>query len=268
MPLERVKMSTEIALYDTIEAIVADYERQKEIVGQARKAVEKMNDQTSITIHFNTGYHYNSTTPEAELKRNFWQRIIEKSHCERFMSNKAQEELRKTLWNDPDELPDITYDGLNNWLLDLMRSSPDRIAEACREVFELLTPQQGFHDNYKTNEKAREIPASGKVILTWQCDADKWVTTPRLSTRGKQTLRTLDRVFSLLDGKQTPVYPFDSITACNEATQREETYSITEYFEFRMCKNGNLHVDLLRPDLVQKLVETASGRNISGKSAA
>jgi len=256
-------MSNQIALFRPVEAIIDDYSRQRASIREAENAVDRMNAETSITLAFRTGGgRHGNMTPETDLKQQTWREIIEKSNCKRFMSDKAQSELTRQLWEKPETLPDLSVEGLNSWLDGLMANTPSMIQAACREVFELLTPQERGFDSYKTNEKCRELPRTGKVILTWKCDCDKWVTHPRLSTHGKQAVRTLDRVFSMLDGKPTPDYPHDSVTACDGATKREEVAATTEYFDFRMHKNGNLHVTLSRSDLVEKLTLLAAGKTL------
>ena len=256
-------MTTDIELYQPIEAIVADYERQKDIIDAAGVAVGRMNDETSVHIGFTCGGGHNGIDPQTRLKQATWQTIMEKSNCKRFMSTKAQETVTRQLYDTPDTLPEITIEGLNSWLAGLVQSSPDMIQEACREVFEILTPQKGWSDSYKTNEKCREIPASGKVIIKWVCDQDKWVTSPRLLHRGQDRIRALDRVFAMLDGKATPDYPEDSVTKCKAASEAGESKAETPYFVFKMHRNGNLHVTLKRADLVKRLTEYAAGANLA-----
>lgn len=240
----------EIAINEPLEVIVANYEAKRDKI---RAVVEAA---APLGLEFKRDYL-------TELKRDAWKDVLDKTGARRFMSTKKQEELTRTMYDKPQDLPNFNYESLTDWLEGLMKASPALLREACREAFEILTPQASYHKDYKTNADKREIPRSGKVILEWMCDTSTWNKTASVSYTGQRKLLVLDRVFSMLDSKATPDYPHDSATACKGATQRGEREAETVYFGFKMHLNGNLHVTLKRDDLVKRLIEISAGNNIN-----
>jgi len=51
----------------------------------------------------------------------------------------------------------------------------------------------------------------------------------------------------------TPKYPDDFITALSEAIRKNAPSAETPYFLCKWCKNGNLHIEFRRPDLLRRL---------------
>jgi hypothetical protein len=67
-------------------------------------------------------------------------------------------------------------------------------------------------------------------------------------------LISVDRVFHSLDGKMdNNSYKSDLVDAINTSQGTGET----DYFKFKACKNGNLHLEFVRMDLVSKLNQLA-----------
>ena len=73
-----------------------------------------------------------------------------------------------------------------------------------------------------------------------------------------QNLRALDNVFHRLDGKAAPKYPDGLVTAVNQAMRERKTEIETDYFRCRWYRNGNLHMEFKRLDLLNSLTSTAA----------
>ena len=242
-------------LYDSVEAIAARYEtRRREIkaVTDAAEAAGLEMKEDYLTQH----------------KRQTWREILDKSNARQWMTSKQDDEVSDKLYNNPEDLPEITVERLRAWLEDLVTACPDMIRDLCREAFEILTPQKRTNDNYKSNEDKREIPKSGRVVLTWMCEQDRrWNHTPRLSYHRNNKLNVLDRVFSLLDQRAKPEGNETAENLCRTASEHGQSEAVTFWGRLKMHFNGNLHIWLTRPDLVQRLTETAAGRTLSSKAA-
>ena len=59
----------------------------------------------------------------------------------------------------------------------------------------------------------------------------------------------------------------DLKTAIESANPEDPRFE-TEYFSGRSYRNGNMHLEFRRPDLVAKLNSLAGGRNLRGNHAA
>ena len=251
---------TEIQLYDSVEAIAAAYERRRAEIQKVTTAAE------AAGLKMKSDYL-------TEHKQEAWRDILEKSNARQWMTTKQESDVTRMLYDKPKDLPEITVDGLREWLLDLVTACPDMLRDLCREAFEVLTPQARRGRDYKSNADKREIPRSGRVVLTWMCDQNKWVDTPRLSCGRSQPLNVLDRVFALLAGRAKPEDNYQTgdmqtaVGLCEKASKSGESEVETFWGRLKMHKNGNLHIWLTRPDLVKRLVEVAAGKNI-GQAAA
>lgn len=247
-------MTTEIQLYDTVEAIAAEHERRK--VELERVTVLAAECQVELKKDYLT-----------EHKQCSWRNILDKSNARQWMSTKQSHDVTAMLFDTPEKLPEITVETLRSWLQDLIVGSPDMLRDLCREAFEFLTPQVRS-GQYKSNENKREIPQSGRVVLQWMCQQDKWETSPHLRYDSGQRLDVLDRIFSLLDKRAKPEGDVTTYHLCQAASRRGETEVSIFWGTLKMHKNGNLHIWLTRPDLLKKLTEISAGNNMRAAEAA
>jgi hypothetical protein len=109
----------------------------------------------------------------------------------------------------------------------------------------------------KTNT---EFELGKRVILTWMVEKGWNRGKFRVNYHRDKHLTALDNVFYMIDGKgpiksyHGPLY--DAITDSPDGTGK------TEYFKFRCCINGNLHLEFLKPALVAKLNAIAGGNRL------
>jgi len=243
-------MTNGIQLYDTVEAIAAAYERRKVEIDRAALVAEQ------CSVELKEDY-------QTKHKQESWGEILEKSGAKQWMTTKQREAVTDKLRNTPKELPEITVEGLRGWLQDLVVASPDMLRDLCKEAFDFLTPQKRAHGcYYKSNEDKRELPKSGRVVLSWMCESDKWVTSPRLSYRSGERLHVLDRVFALLAGRSVPEHDQSAYGLCEAASKAGETEVVTYWGRLKMHKNGNLHIWLTDAALTRKLCRVAAGKNL------
>lgn len=60
----------------------------------------------------------------------------------------------------------------------------------------------------------------------------------------------LDRTFHILDGKEPKDHLADAAALIAKADRNGDQTFEAEYFRSKWFKNGNIHIELLRPDLV------------------
>ena len=188
----------------------------------------------------------------ARIKKDAWAVIVERMELRRLLSIQRRNELDAQI--EKGELPELTDESV----LALFETSAANVntymEEAVKEVFEFLRPRQS---KYKTNT---EFELGKRVILVWQVEKG-WNGGPfRVNYHRDKYLTALDNVFSMVDGKgpiktyHGPLY--DAITNSPDGTGR------TDYFKFRCCVNGNLHLEFLRHDLVTRLNAIAGGNRL------
>lgn len=206
--------------------------------------------------------------PEDVLKnaeKEIWAALVERSGVLRVASTKRAEAIRKQL--DDGDLPALTPANVAAWASETWGSIEDMHRERVREVFEWLRPHR---DTYKTNGK---FEIGKRVVLEYMVEkADKFGSwRPRVSwsawgsSTRRMLLRSLETVFRAFDGKGN-VLPGNrsAIEEAIEASDPENPTGETEYFRFRACRNGNLHLEFKRLDLLARLNKEAGGRVLRG----
>lgn len=243
----------------SVEHIVQTYRDAEVRIREALAVIAE--HQNRIRDVFGEGSHIslstrdlNFDTPErqmADMERQAWRRIVDLAGIRRMMSVKAADDLNKML--EQQKLPDLTVENVHNMLATARTNAPDHIAEAVREVHGFLRPRS---NEYKTNS---QFDIGRKVILSY------WVSPGygrpfRAQYHRDAEFRALDNVFALLDGK--PGVTTHAGTLADAIALSKDGTGETPYFRFRACKNGNLHLEFKRMDLVEKLNAIAGGKNL------
>lgn len=202
-----------------------------------------------------------------ELKRDAWKALVDKMGIRSAMSIKRAEELDAQLAGKPrnynekvEPLPEISEANILAMMETTMKSIPQMIEEAVKEVFDWLRPSGYSRKEYKTNQKS-EWELKDKLILTYCIERGYSHQKPfRVNYHRQKNITALDNVFSMLDGKgiiKTHYGPLtDAINASESGTGQ------TDYFQFWCYGNGNLHLKFRRMDLVQKLNQVAGGMRL------
>lgn len=178
-----------------------------------------------------------------------WRYLVSRAEIKKLASLKRCKEIDEMLAK-PETLPDITVENLMGWVESLDQLATDFLKEAAVEVFEWLRPP---NRRFRTNDPFK---VGKRVVLSWG------IVRPCYSGRGtmqvnyhhEDRLRSLDNVFHLLDGQGVSPTPRGELVDAIDGCLAGEFYE-TKYFRFRAFRNGNLHVEFLRPDLVRKLNE-------------
>lgn len=188
-----------------------------------------------------------------DMNRWAWRSIVNVSGVRRVLSVKAANELDKQL--NESVLPPITEQSVEGFLAHHRAKAGDHLADAVREVHDMLRPPQS---RFKTNT---EFDIGSRVILTWWVSPGYGRGRPFIPHyRRSAEFRALDNVFLLLDGK--PGIGTHNGTLADAIAASEDGTGETPYFRFKACKNQNLHLEFIRPDLVAKLNAIAGGRNL------
>jgi len=202
------------------------------------------------------------TTIKRKIHRQVWRAILDKMDVWKVLSLKRADELRDRL--EKGELPPVTEEEIFTMFEAMSQNAPDFAKEFALEVYEWLTPgnksNSRWEAEYVTNKRNARDELGKKVILGWMIENQSAWSSQPFSTnyRNHDKLAALDRLFCLLDGKPAPevnTYQSPLVAAIN--TVDSGGYGETEYFKFRACQNGNLHIEFKRLDLVQKLNEIA-----------
>lgn len=190
---------------------------------------------------------------EKEMRKPAWRRITDITNVTKVMSVKQSEQMSKSLYSG--DLPEVTLEevlGMLNTLFDNVNTFAE---EAVAEVYEILRPaaRESGQGRYKTNEKNARYNIGKKVILPWIIERD-YSGNVRIRCGGtaESKLVAIDRVFHALDGNLSAMDKSNR-TPMIDAVNTANGWGETDYFRFRACKNGNLHLEFKRLDLVKQI---------------
>lgn len=203
--------------------------------------------------------------PEATIervRREAWECIVDRLEVRRAMSVARAKELDEQLKKG--ELPEITVESINRLGLSYLGQLDEMLAEAVGEVFDFLRPtERSYSARYKTNDRVqvgRKVVLAGWVELGWSGGF-------RVHHYRQQEVRALENVFTSLDGRGSIGKTYGSVLA--DAISAEKSgRGQTEYFAFRAFKNGNLHLEFRREDLLKRFNAVAGGRRLKPREAA
>jgi hypothetical protein len=255
----------------TITEAVAVYERATAQIREGFRLVaeaEKLLNETFTMDHFGSihvsGYsgRVNFDDPSENLLRvrhDVWSAIIDRLEVRRMMSVARAKELSRQL--EKHELPEITLQSASELLHGFQSNLSTMLEEAVEEVFNWLRPRAS---KYKTNSEY-EVPR--KVVLTsvvepWNKIWSSW----RVNYHREAELTALENVFSALDGNgQITKTHYSAISNAIRA-EGFDGVGETPYFRFKTYKNGNMHLEFRRLDLLARFNAIAGGRRLRSAS--
>lgn len=249
-------MSTEIATRLTIPELVREFDAGMHELKQGLAMIKQAEDRlgrafaSSGTTCDLLAFSHNDHTLDFDKKRirmrgAAWRYLVSRAEIKKLASIKRAEEIDDMLAK-PETLPDITTENVMGWVQSLDSQAKQFLQEAAVEVFQWLRPSRG---DYKTNNAFK---IGKRVVLTFMVELTWMGKGVRVRYGSEAHLRALDNVFHLLDGKGvSPTRNGELADAI--ATRPAGDVGETTYFRFRVFRNGNLHLEFRRPDLVQQL---------------
>jgi len=185
------------------------------------------------------------------VKARAWRWLLARSGAQNILSRQRQEKFEANLQNGT--APEVTLEAVME-LFSLFRDN-DLAREAIQEAFDALRPGRWAYERYQTNKKSAWKVAS-KIILTGVLRVNHWSREKQYEViyQSETRLNLIDRAFHLLDGKAFNVNAHKSplVDAIN-TTPLSVGRGETKYFRFKCYRNGNLHLEIRRADLLREL---------------
>jgi hypothetical protein len=188
-----------------------------------------------------------------EIKKDAWRTLIHRMQLGRVLSVAASKKLSALLETGKD-LPGIDEGAVHRVLDDTLARSGEFLAEAVREVFDFLRPPTS-----RLNP-GRDPTTGARAILRSVVEQEFHSARFGIVYDFRPTIRAVDNVFHALDAQgtlETALGPLVDALLASPNGQGE-----TAYFKFKCSRNGNLHLEFKRPDLVAKLNEIAGTRRL------
>lgn len=286
--------STELVEYTTASRLAAVYEQQVERILDAMRTLRDA--YTILDDQFKSKHGFSLyTTPnngrsnlqnvrderaeqdvEHYLHLDAWRILVEKLSIRKLMSSKRVRQLdellekgKVTVDGVEETLPPISPGTIVDVLMSFVNSADDFLKEAIREEYDYWKPHRSY-TKYKTNEK-HTFKLEKKLIQTFAFTVWKWEgknSLGGLSHSLQPHLTALDNIMHLLDGKgQVKGYSGPLVDAINLAHHNKQQSAATEYFHAKWFLNGNLHLEFLRQDLLDKFNEICGTNRLAEEPA-
>lgn len=207
----------------------------------------------------------------AEFKRAAWSILVEKLGIRKLMSPKKRDELdgqlhgrRRNGYHVRDAvepLPEINAESIIQVMQGFIQSAPEYVEDSIREVYKWLIPKD-WNGGHVTNKRDR---VGRKVIKTY-CVQLGYSRGFRVHHSHEPDLIALDSIMHTLDGKGVLSGHKGPLIAAIETA--ESGTGETEYFRFKAYKNGNIHLEFKRLDLLDLFNRVACDGHRIGAEAA
>lgn len=258
-------MSNHIVERKTATMLAGVYRQAEQDIREAYNLLESAK-QRLCGAFIETGYYFNPNQREnsevgekgadiamRQIHKHAWRGIIERMGIRQLLSVERREKLDEQL-STGKGLPEVSEAAILEMLEATAGNIETYMEEAVLEVFEYLRPR---NSKLKTNS---EFEIGKRVILHWAVEPEYFGNGFRIRHHRDSMFTALDNVFQRLDGQGVvkthhgPLY--------NAIQESKDGIGQTEYFKFRACKNGNLHLEFLRTDLVKRLNQVAGGARL------
>lgn len=236
---------TDLALPTTLTDLLQARQDALRLLSDARsltgKAKELLDRHGRYLMPGNGQLRDSAERVQAELDASMWRRAFDLTGFKQLMDAQAVADFERSLSPRP---PEFTEANIRATFIDLHGKSREMFRRGVVNVFRYLS------DDYKTN--AREPFKIGRKVVVGYMVQPSFKRGLQIRIGSGDKLGDIDRVMQTLDGKQFTPRALEF--AINAALEKGEVYECANY-RAKGFKNGNLHLEFKRPDLLDGLNE-------------
>jgi len=253
--MARTYQDAENEITDSVRRLESALATLEQMFGGGARRDFRLSDQCGRVVYLDTG------SLLVEIRRSTWRALSDRLGVRSMMSVRRAQQLDHEL-TKANNWPPVTEDNLRTFVNGYLSALPELLTEAVSEVFDWLRPRAGTRRAQYATNNAVEVGA--RCILGYACDTHYGF---RLREDTSRHLTALENVVTSLDGKGQIVKGHRS--ALEMALYASESRKAeTEYFRARCFKNGNMHLEFKRTDLLAKFNALAGGKHLRPRSQA
>jgi hypothetical protein len=192
-----------------------------------------------------------------EVDAGMWRRAFDLTGFKQLMDAEAVAEFERSLHP---KTPEFTMDNIRATLIDLRLKADSMFRRGVFNVFRYLS------DDYRTNQK-EPFRIGSKVVMTWMI-SPSYTRGLCIRSGSEDKLNDLDRVFHTLDGK---LFNPRTLESAMNAAFNDRLVFENDYYRAKAFKNGNMHMEFKRADLLDKVNEQIAahyGDNVLADASA
>lgn len=236
---------TQLAIPTTLTDLLKARNDALRLVGDARRTLDKAEEllgaHGSYLFPYAAHLQGDDNQIRRELDRRMWRRAFDLTGFKQLMDAKAIKEFEDSLEK---VVPEFTEGTIRATFLELHQTAGEMFRRGVFNVFRHLS------DGYRTNQK--EPFRIGRKIITYMVTPAMRGGLEIRHGQPSDRLNDIDRVFKTLDEK--PFTPRGLETEMNAALKQKEVFE-NEYYRAKGFRNGNMHLEFKRLDLLDKLNE-------------
>ena len=233
----------QVAVQRSIQDVINDFERVEMMVNEAYRLLDSAEQianthKINVKANVHNRMHFHPDAAIERMRRDAWIKLMDMTGLKQIMDTKALEEFEKELYS---KAPAFTEENIRGTLLQQMQESETMFARGLVNVFRALSGKYRRHE-----DAAFRIPK--KIIIGYA--TDYW-TKGRIvvSHSAYSRLDDIDRIFKTLAGEKFK--PHELIAALGTSWQSGDMHEC-ELYKARGFKNGNMHIEFMREDLLEK----------------
>lgn len=235
VPLIRGYIMNDIAKRLTIEEI---YKMKLDYLASCKEMHEALERSDNIMHRINsyTNYRIDNTTREIRddvkyFDKEAWKYLCKTYQVEKYMLCTEYEKLQNDI--SYGRVPEFTIENVRGWIAGLNQTVCDNVKKMLYNVYDKIT--NGYYYVGKEKKKRNNTGIDKNFIITtydYSCMYNYWTGGPTLTD-------DLEKVCYILDGKSVPDITIKNVMKGNNACEGKN-----DYFEIKICLNGNTHYKL------------------------
>jgi len=238
---------TEIVIPKTLEDFVEAKTSALAKIEQARMLIDaaeqEMNEVARYCIPTEVSIRLTKEEIERHVNRSLWRAAMDKTGFKQLMDSEAMRAFNDSVERDP---PNFTIENIRSHFLSMFQDADMMFKRGLVNVFRKLD------SSYRTNEK-EPFKVGRKVVMGYMFT--NWLGYLQVGygmySNGTDKLNDLDRVFKTLDGKKHNPRELECAINAKFKETRDYIYE-DEYYRVKGFKNGNMHLEFKRADLLEK----------------
>jgi len=231
-----------VAVPVTIQEAIDDVARIEQLVKDAYRLLdmaEQIGERHKIRVksQVHNRHHLHHEAALKPIRVQAWQRLMGVTGLRQIMDTKALDEFESQLYKDA---PEFNEESVRGTLLSKLQDSETMFARGLVDIFRKLSGV------YKTNKEAAfKVPK--KVIIGYMVDGN--MGRLAISYHSYSRIDDIDRVFRTLAGQKFKAHGL--IAELGKSWQETGTHEC-DFYKAKAYKNGNLHLEFKRDDLLEK----------------
>lgn len=221
---------------DTRDAAIEDYKAAIQCMDRAKESLESIG---RYLYPVESRYEVSLEKFIKHLDRGLWRLAFDKTGLRQFMDHKAKQDFDKSLDTRP---PEFTMDNCRSVLLSAASDAEMMFNRGLVEVF------RSFSSDHKTNTN-EPFKINRKCIMSYMVSRWLGYSQIRYGNYSSDKVNDLDRVMKTLDDKKHNSRELESLI--NAAFKKGEIFE-DDYYRIKGFKNGNMHIEFKREDLLEK----------------